>query len=425
MTIADAVEAATVTSIEASMATYGTLHNKKKGLSYVFEVVKTAVAKAESGSINPSLFDNAIISAKDALANSHIPVNYDRMRWAVRSLPDRIIWMAARQAAYDLFFRVYDKTKSDDKILDKARVAAVKAAEARLERPLVHSCMSISYSFEAAEAAEARLEREENVPIFQAAEKEAWNIAEKAALQAADVIDMGASAHAATAAVFGVAMRNVSSRDLADTIDEVCEDLPKMARRHDMIVVGLVAALSMMIHDDSIYRRKYQTAIRGAEKLAREECMTQIKSMIDDGASDAAYMTLVASAYANSDGAAFESGYEDALAAAYEVEPRKSRQVGTGEMPENIIIDAPEGMFDNIPKELVQELYQKLSGRMEQLMYSEESEEKWKKFTNTLEVDYKAAASRDWMSNIISLYEMAYRAGYKGAGAVLPAVPKS
>ena len=77
--------------------------------------------------------------------------------------------------------------------------------------------------------------------------------------------------HAATAAVFEVAIRGVPPGRLADAVEKACGDLPGTARRHDDLVTGFVRALSGMIANDAAYRRKYQTAARGAEKMARNE----------------------------------------------------------------------------------------------------------------------------------------------------------
>lgn len=43
----------------------------------------------------------------------------------------------------------------------------------------------------------------------------------------------------------------------------------------------------------------------------------------------------------------------------------------------------------------------------------------WKMFMNAMDVDYKEAVSSGQINGIIALYDMAYRAAYKGAGAVV------
>ena len=136
---------------------------------------------------------------------------------------------------------------------------------------------------------------------------------------------LGAPVHAAAVAVFEVAIRGVSPYDLADAVEEACNDLPEMARRHDALVVGLVGALSTMIAADAAYRQKYQTAVRGAEKLSRNEAADRIVDEITGNTFEAVYTALVASAYANSDGSAFESGYDEALTAACGVDPNRAR----------------------------------------------------------------------------------------------------
>ncbi|MCE2509093.1 MAG: hypothetical protein J4G04_07360 [Nitrosopumilaceae archaeon] len=388
LTIADAVDAATRASSEASMAAYSTV-TKKPGLPAVFAAARAAVADVEPGNIGLSVFDEAMISATAALADSIIPVNYDRIRGAVASIPDRIVWMAARQAAGDLFHRMPGAEASGGRrLLDRMRAAAVKAAEDHLKR-------------------------EECIPMLRAADEESRGIAENAALTAAETIRTGVPTHAATAAVFGVAIRDVPPGELADAVEEACENLPEVARRHDALVVGLVSAISTMILADAISRRKYQTATRGAENLSLDEAATQIINTVTGSAFEAVYMALAASAYATSDGSAFESVYEDALAAACEVKRPKARLSKTGGMPDNI----PTDLMGDMPKEAFRELYQQLSNAMELMLSSEADLERQRRFLNASEVDYKDAASSSQMRGIISLYEESYRAGYKGAGA--------
>ena len=388
LTIADAVDAATWASSEAAMAAYGTVTGKS-GLPAVFAAARAAVADVEPGNIGLSVFDEAMRSATAALADSSIQINYDRIRGAVASIPDRIVWMAARQAAGELFHRMPGAEASGGgRLLDRMRAAAVNAAEAHLKR-------------------------EECIPMRQAADEESREIAEKAVLTATETIRAGAATHAATAAVFGVAIRDVPPGELADAVEEACVDLPEVARRHDALVVGLVTALSAMILADAISRRKYQTATRGAEKMSRDETATRIIDTIVGSAFEAVYMALAASAYATSDGSAFESGYEDALAAACGVKIPKARLSKKGGMPDNI----PADLMGDMPEEAFREMYQQLSDAMELMLISGADPEQQSRFLNASGVDYKDAASSSQMRGIISLYEEAYRAGYRGASA--------
>ena len=389
LTIADAVDAASRASSEASVIAYGTVTGKS-GLPAVFAAAREAVADVEPGDIGLSVFDEAMISATEALDDSIIPINYDQIRRAVASIPDRIVWMAARQAAGDLFHRTPGAEASGGgHLLDTMRAAAVKAAEDHLKR-------------------------EEYAPLLRAADEGSREIAENAVLTATEAIRTGAPTHAATAAVFGVAIRDVPPGELAGAVEEACEDLPEVARRHDDLVVGLVSALSTMILADAISRRKYQTATRGAEKLSRDGAADRIVDTIVGSAFEAVYMALAASAYATSDGSAFESGYEDALAVVCGVKRPKARLFKTGGMPDNISAD----LMIDVPEEALRELYQRLSDTMELMLSSAASPEQQKMFLNASGVDYKDAASSRQMKGIISLYEEAYGAGYRSAGAV-------
>lgn len=387
LAIADAVDAASRASRDASAVAYVTV-TKESGLPEVFAAARAAVDDVEPGDIGPGVFDKAMAYATMALHDSAIPINYDLIRNAVESIPEHIVWMAARQAAGDMFHQTPGAEASGGgRLLDTMRAAAVKAAEDHIGG---EGC----------------------IRMRQAADKASLKIAEKAVLTATETIRTGASTHAATAAVFGVAIRGVPPGELAGAVEEACEDLPGLARRHDPLVVGLVSALSATILDDAISRRKYQTATRGAEKLSRDEAADRVIDTIVGSAFEAVYMALAASAYATSDGSAFESGYEDALAAACGVNlPRRFKTDG---MPDSI---SPDLMGD-VPDEMLRELYQRLSDTMELMLGSAASPEQQKMFLNASGVDYKDAASRRQMRGIISLYEEAYGAGYRGAGAV-------
>ena len=395
LTIADAVEAGAAAADDAGAAAHQTVSGRS-GLGAVFAAARAAVAGTEPGNIGSSVFDAALRAAAGAVADSSIPSNYDRIRRAVMSIPDRLVRMAARQAANDLFAKMPAKvgTAGDGRLLGRMRAAAVRAARIRLGR-------------------------DDGIPAVRAATDGARDIADRTARMTSEIVLIGAPVHAATAAVFGVAIRDVSPASLADAIREACEDLPKVARRHDDLVVGFVAALSVMISADAAYRRKYQTAVRGAEKLSRNEAADQIVNMITGNTFEAVYMALVAGAYATSDGSSFESGYERALAEACGVDLRQSRQAGMDGIPDGI----PPDVEDGIPEEVFREMYQRLSGTMEWLLGSEAELARQRRFREALKVDYKDAASDRWMGGIVSLYEMAYRAGYEGARATATKEP--
>lgn len=394
LTIADAVKAASDAADEAGLAAPHTVSGRS-GIGAVFAAAMAAVAETEPGNIGPSVFDAALRAARGALADSSIPSNYDRIRRAVTSIPDRLVWAAARRAAVDRFARMPAgaRTAGDARLLSRMRTAAVRAAKSHLGR-------------------------DGHLPAVRAAAQGAREIADGAARITSEIVLVGAPVYAATTAVFEVAIRGVPPGKLADAVEEAYRDLPEMACRHDDMVVSFVAALSEMIAADAAYRRKYQTAVRGAEELARNEAAGQIVNMITDNAFEVVYMALVASAYATTSESYFGSGYQNALAEACGIDPRRYRLAGTGGIAEGAFPGAMDDIPEDVPVEVAQELYQRLSGAMDRLMASEEEFARQRMFRNALDIDYEAAASLDSMGGIISLYETAYRAGYEGAGRI-------
>ena len=388
LTLTDAVEAASEAADEASLVALGTISGRS-GIGTVFEAAMAAVAGTKPGKIGPGVFDAALRAANDALADSSIPANYDRVRRAVTTIPDRLVRVAARQAAADLFagMPAKDRAAGGGRLLDRMRTAAIRAARTRLER-------------------------DEYIPAVRAAAEGARGIADGATRMTSDIITAGAPVHAATAAVFGVAIRGVPPGRLADAVEKACRDLPGTARRHDDLVTGFVRALSGMIAADAAYRRKYQTAARGAEKMARNEAATQMVNMIIEGAFEAVYMALVVGAYATSEESYFGPDYGSALAGACGLDPRRYQPVGPGGAP-----DAIKDIPDDIPVEVLQELHQKLSATMAWVTGSEEDLARQRMFRSAQEVDYKRAASLPVMQGIISLYGAAYQEGYGGAAS--------
>lgn len=386
MTIADAVKSAIEAADEAS-ADVHRIVSGRSCLGAVFAAAMDAVADTEPRNIGPSVFDAAMGAARGAVIDSAIPFCYDRVRLSVKSIPDRVVQTAARQAASDLFARIpiRDRSAGDGRPLGKMKIVAVRAAKAHLKR--------------------------DDGVALRAAAADAQGIADVAVEATSKMVLIGVPVLAATVAVFEVAIRGVQPYGLGDAIEEACRNLPEMARRHDDRIVGLVGALSTMIADDAYYRRKYQTAVRGAEKLSRDEATDRIVDDMISNTFEAVYMALVSSAYANSDGSIFESGYEEALAAACGIDPNRVRWM-SGMAP-----DDPPPRVDGkeIPQEAYLELQQRLVSTMEWLFGYGENPISRKRFMNAMDVDYKAAASSGHLNGIISLYEMAYRAGYEGA----------
>ena len=386
MTIADAVKTAAEAADEAGVDVRRIISGRS-GLGAVFAAAMEAVANTEPGDIGLSVFDAAVRAAGGSVAGSAIPPCYDRVRLTIESVPDRLVWVAARQAASDLFagMPVQDRSAGGGRLLGRMRTAAVRAAKARLGR--------------------------DDWTAVRAAAADAREIASIASEETSRMVLLGAPVHAAAVAVFEVAIRGVPPDGLADAVEEACNDLPEVARRHDDLVVGLVGALSAMFAADATRRRKYQTAVRRAEEISRNEAADRIVDEITGNTFEAIYMALVASAYANSDGSAFKSGYEEALAAACGVDPNSVRWMG-GMAPGG---PPPEVDGEEMSGEFYLELQQRLTGAMEWMLGYGEDPARRKRFITAMEVDYKAAASSGRMIGIISLYEMAYRAGYEGA----------
>lgn len=386
MTITDAVKTAAEAADEASVDVRRIIYGRS-GLGAVFAAAMEAVADTEPGNIGLSVFDAAVRAAGGAVVGSAIPPCYDRVRRSVESVPDRLVRVAARQAASDLFagMPVQDRPAGGGRLLGRMRTAAVRAAKARLGR--------------------------DGGAAVRAAAADAREIASMASEETSRMVLLGAPVHAATVAVFEVAIRGVPPDGLADAVEEACSDLPETARRHDGLVVGLVGALSTMIAADAARRRKYQTAVRRAEEISRNEAADRIVDEITGNTFGSIYMALVASAYANSDGSAFKSGYEGALAAACGVDPNRVRWMG-GMEPGG---PPPEVDGEEMTGEAYLELQQRLASTIEWLFGYGEDPARRKRLMNAMEVDYKEAASSGRMAGIISLYEMAYRAGYEGA----------
>ena len=388
MIIADAVDSAAEAADEAG-ADIRRIINGKSGLGAVFTAAMDAVADTEPGNMGRSVFDAAMRAAVGAVDSSAISSGYDRVRLSVQSIPDRLVRAAGQWAASDLFadISIQDKSGDGGRLLDRMKVAAVQAAKTRLEQ-------------------------EDAATTVQAAAADTQVIANIASGSTSQMVMIGAPVHAAAVAVFEVAIRGVPPDDLADAIKEVCNDMPEMARRHDDLIVNLVAALSIVIAGDTIYRRKYQTAVRGAEKISRNEAADRIVDEIVGNTFAAVYMALVSSAYANSDRSAFESCHDEALAAACGVDMDHNRRMVAGVM-------AASGISPGGNEEAYLDLQQNLAEIMGGLLSDEGDPARRKMFMNAMDVDYKAAVSSGQIDGIISLYDMAYRAGYEGAGAVV------
>ena len=380
----DAVESATEAADEAG-ADIRQIINGEEGLGAVFAAALDAVADTEPRNIGMSVFDAAMRAAMDAVSGSTIPSVYDRVRISVESIPDRLVRAAGQRAASDLFadMAMQDRSVDGERLQDSMRAAAVQAAKTRLER-------------------------DDATETVQAAAADVRDMAGADYENISRSVMIGAPVHAATVAVFEVAVRGVLPDDLDYAVEEACNDLPEMARRHGDLIVTLVGALSIIIADETEYTQRYQDAVRSAEEISRNEAVDRIAEEISGSTFESVYTALVASAYANSDGSAFESGYEETLAAAFGTDFDRGQQ----EAADWIASAGPlPGMDTENP-----DLQMRLTNTIKMLLDYTGDPGRQRLFINAMEADYRAAASSGQIDGLISLYDMAYRAGYEAAG---------
>ena len=386
MTISYAVESAAEAADEAG-ADIRQIIDGEEGLGAVFAAALDAVADTEPGNIGPSVFDAAMRAARDAVSGSAIPSVYDRVRISAKSIPDRLVQAAGQQATSDLFAEM----SMQDRSVDGGRLGDVMKTAVR--------------------AAKTRLGRDDATATVQAAAADIRGIADIVYESVSEEVLAGAPVHAATVAVFEVAIRGVSPGDLANAIDDACNNLPGVARRHGNMTATLVAALTMLIAGDGTHLREYQTAVRRAEKNSRSEAADRIVDEIVGNAFEVIYMALVSSAYANSDRTVFESGHDKALAAAFGADPGHSSYDEVGKM-------LAGGIISGVGKE-DPDLQREVAKAMKILFNYKGDPSRRKMLMNAMDIDYKAAVSSGQIDGIIAMYVMAYRAGYEAAGAAV------
>ena len=394
-TLTDAVASATEVAAEAELASDGVVSGRG-GLRDVFAASMKAVADTEPGDMNRNAFDAALDAAGKALDDSVIPSAYELMSKIIASLPDRAVRMAARQAAGDAFYRMPAgaRTAGGDSLLSAMREAA-------------------------ADASKTRLGKADGERAVRNAGKASEGLADFVHGMVADAVSTGVSVHAATVAMFEVGIRGTAPGILADAVEETCRDLPESARRHDDILVSMVVALSSVVSVEAAGRRGYQTAVRAAERTCRNAAADRILETICGKTFETVYGALAACAYA-SNGRVFESGYEDALATVCGVEPGENpADMPAGLSPEDmdkLLRTVAPNIMGQIPKPVLQQVYQNMSADM--LLPGFEQGDEERLLTEAMSVDYKEAAADPALADIISLYKMAYGAGYEGAGVV-------
>ena len=242
-----------------------------------------------------------------------------------------------------------------------------------------------------------------------------------------DAVSTGVSVHAATVAMFEVGIRGTAPGALADAVEETCRDLPESARRHDDILVSMVVALSSVVSVEAASRRGYQTAVSAAERTCRNAAADRILETVCGKTFETVYGALAACAYSVSNGRAFEAGYEDALAAVCGVDPGENlADMPVGLSPEdmdNLLRTVAPNIMGQIPKSVLQQVYQNMSADM--LLPGFEPGEEQRLLAEAMGVDYKEAAADPALADIISLYKMAYDAGCEGAGVVAKSLDAS
>lgn len=362
--------------------------NGRSGLGAVFTAAMDAVADTEPGNIDSNVFDAAMKAAAGAIPVSAISSGCDRVRRSVQSTPDHLVQVAARLAALDLFTKMLVQGKIDggESLRDSMKTAAVQAAKTRLEY-------------------------DDAVTAVRAAAANTQEISDIALHKTSVMVMIGVPVLAATVAVFEVAVRGVPPDRLGKVIENTCKDLPDVACQHDDIIVALVTALSMMILADAAYRQKYQTAVQGVVKMAQDEAADRIVDEIVGNTFEAVYMALISGAYANSDGSVFKYHYDEALAAVCGVNAGRSRQ------KKSMIVSG--GSPPGVNKKAFLDLQHSLADIVGGTSIFEMDTVQRKVFMNAKGVDYKDAVSSGHLDGIITLYDMAYHAGYKGASTVV------
>lgn len=394
--LTDAVTSASDAAAEAWLASDGVVSGRG-GIRTVFAASLKAVAGAKPGDMSRDVFDTALAAAEKALDESLIPSAYERMRKIIISIPDRLVWMAARQAAVDVFHGLPAgaRTAGGDSLLSMMKGAS-------------------------ADASRARLGTEDGKRAVRAASEAAGDLADIAHNAASEMVLAGIPVHAATVAVFEVGIRGTAPGTLADAVAETCRDLPESARRHDDMTVALVVALSTIVAIAAADQQKYQTAVGAAEQTCRNEAADRTRETIYGKTFETIYGALAACAYAVSNGRMFEAEYEDALAVACGVDTRESRVdmpagLSPADMDEMFRTLVPD-IMGQMPKSALQQVYQKMPADI--LLSGFEEDDEHRLLGEAMSVDYKEAAADPDMADMLSLYKTAYGAGCEGAGAV-------
>lgn len=394
-TVADAVEIALDMTGEVKAPARAILSNRRSGVRTVFSASRKAVAGAKPGNVDGATLEAALMAAADAIGKSGIPKTYERIHTHVGYVPDSLVRMAALQAAGDA----------------QAGMALGRRGKGLPDR----------ISNAAVEAAEARTRRGDGVRAAAAASESARRHAEAASTLTSNIVMTMVPFHAAAVAAFEVGIRGATQRNLQDAVRETCSRLPESARHLGESAVSITTALSEFILRAAANRRLHSTAMRSVEEACVDETIDRIVGMVDENTFEAVYGALAACAHAASGGRAFESGYEEALAAACGVDTG-SRM---GSLPDRLSPDAINDILKDMPPDMagqvresdLQAFYQQMHSKMGLLFGSKDDMARRKRLGTALDVDYKKAAADPALAGMISLYKMAYDAGYEAAAS--------
>ena len=385
--VADAVEMSTDITNAATTPAHGLLSNKQSGIRTVFSASLKAVAGSKSG-MDAATFKAALRATVAAMDRSSIPDVYERMRISIESVPEGLVGMAARQAAGDAQTHMGLERRGKN-LLARIDDAAIKAAE---DRMLLN----------------------DGILAKEAAVKAARQLAEDAVVLTKKVVKTAVPLHAAAVAVFEVGIRGAGSHDLQPRIQETCDQMPELARPLGDLGMSMTVALANMLLQATDGRRLYRTAVKSAENACVEETLNRIVGMVDENTFEAVYGALAACAHTASGGRAFKSGYGKALTKACGVGvPQRL----SPEAIQDILKDAPPEIASQIQESDLQDFFLQLQDKRDMLLGSADNAARRKHLGLARGVNYKKIAADPALAGMISMYKMAYDAGYEGAGA--------
>ncbi len=402
----DAVDAGIIVSKHASVMTHHPTKTRSR-ISPVFAAAREAVVGERPGKISQRVFDTAGHAAAKAMEDSARPIEYELMADGILGIPDHAIWMAARHAAGDLFYRLpaEKRERRGGDLLEKAGNAAVAAARDRLGR-------GGGRTFQKRPEAGGHPGRDGS-PQFRAAVVSTRRLASDVAGVVEDTASVGTALHAATAATFGAAVKGPPPGGLAGAVGKACGAISEAVIRHDRMAGSVVAALCGEIRHAAVCWPNARAAVRGSENLLLDRAADRTFIAMGESSFEAAYEALAACAYAASGKYAFKRAYESAAAEACGVElPEPPKAAGRGA--------GRRGASDALPDEFLQELYRPRYDAAGEAADARKAALRRSVFPAVLLTNYVAAAAHGGgMGAVMFLYRAAYRAGAEAAEPVI------